>query len=112
MAGGEANLRTRSARERLKPSGKPYFRLIDAGLYVGYRKGKTGGKWVARRYLGDERYVVETIGTADDAQDADGETILDFSQAQDQRAHHGCRRASAGEAERPLTRWRGAGRLR
>ena len=83
MAGGEANLRTRSARERLKPSGKPYFRLIDAGLYVGYRKGKTGGKWVARRYLGDERYVVETIGTADDAQDADGGTILDFSQAQE-----------------------------
>ena len=82
MARGEANLKSRSARDKLKPSGKPYFRLIDAGLYVGYRKGKTGGKWVARRYLGDERYVVETIGAADDVQDADDTTILDFSQAQ------------------------------
>ena len=78
----EANLRTRSAREKLKPSGKPYYRAIDTGLSVGYRKGKTGGKWVARRYIGNEKYVVETIGTADDAQDADGASILDFSQAQ------------------------------
>ena len=83
MARGEANLKSKSAREKLRASGKPYYRLIDAGLYVGYRKGKTGGKWVARRYLGDEKYLVETIATADDAQEADGATILDFSQAQD-----------------------------
>ena len=82
MARGEVNLRSRSAREKLRPAGKPYYRCIDAGLFLGYRKGKTGGKWVARRYLGDERYVVETIGGADDAQEADGSTILDFSQAQ------------------------------
>ena len=83
MPRGEANLRSKSARDRLKAAAKPYYRLIDAGLYIGYRKGKTGGKWVARRYIGGQRYLVETIGTADDAQDANGATILDFSQAQD-----------------------------
>ena len=35
-----------------------------------------------RRYVGDEKYVVETIGTADDFSDADGAEILSFHQAQ------------------------------
>ena len=78
----EPNLKSKSAREKLKVAGKPYYRLVDAGLYIGYRKGKTGGRWVARRYLGAEKYAVETIAAADDVQDADGATILDFSQAQ------------------------------
>jgi integrase len=78
----DAKLDNRTQREKLKARGKPYFRAIDDGLHVGYRKGATGGKWVARRYLGGEKYVVETIGTADDVQDADGKAILNFNQAQ------------------------------
>jgi integrase len=51
-------------------------------LHLGYRKGLKGGKWVLRRYLGGEKYIVETIGTADDHGKADGADILDFFQAQ------------------------------
>ena len=78
----DASLETRTARSRLKASGKPYWKIIDPGLHIGYRKGTTGGKWVVRRYIGDGVYSVETIATADDKADADGVAVLDFSQAQ------------------------------
>jgi len=79
----DAKLDTRTAREKLKPSGKPYYRALDPGLHLGYRKGATGGRWVMRWYTGEGVYRVETIGTADDKGDAgDGEVVLDFRQAQ------------------------------
>jgi integrase len=78
----DAKLESRTARTALKPAAKPYYRAIDQGLHIGYRKGKTGGAWVMRRYIGDEEYTVEKIGTADDTLDADGATILNFAQAQ------------------------------
>jgi integrase len=73
----------RIAREKLKPSGKPYYISLGNKLHLGYRKGKSGGKWVMRRYLGGERYAVETIEAADDFDDADGVEVLTFDQAQD-----------------------------
>ncbi len=78
----DANLGSRTGRLALAPSGKPYYRAIDPGLHVGYRKGRDGGKWVLRRYIGDGTYQVETIATADDKADADGVAVLDFKQAQ------------------------------
>jgi hypothetical protein len=78
----DANLETRTARARLKVSGKPYYRAIDPGLHLGYRKGRAGGKWVIRSYIGDGAYQVETIATADDSADPDGIAVLDFRQAQ------------------------------
>ncbi len=78
---------TRAARERLKPRGKPYYRVIEEGLHLGYRKprGRKGkptvsGKWVLRRYVGGQAYVVDTIGIADDLSDGDGLAILNFKQ--------------------------------
>ena len=41
-------------------------------------RGKRGGAWVVRRYLGDQDYKVETIATADDVEDANGVDVLDF----------------------------------
>jgi integrase len=78
----ERKLDSSAARAKLKASGKPYWRSIDPGLHLGYRKGLKGGKWVLRRYLGGEKYIVETIGTADDHGNADDADILDFFQAQ------------------------------
>ncbi|GAN78093.1 tyrosine-type recombinase/integrase [Acidisphaera rubrifaciens] len=78
----DANLETRTARARLKPAGKPYYRAIDEGLHLGYRKGKTAGKWVMRWYIGDQTYRTEAIATADDTLDADGAEVLTFAQAQ------------------------------
>src|SRR5262249_21968985 len=78
----DTRLETRTARAKFAPSGKPYYRSIDPGLHLGYRKGVAGGKWVARCYMGEGGYKVETIGTADDKADADGIAVLDFRQAQ------------------------------
>jgi integrase len=79
----DRTIESREARRKLKVSGKPYWRAIGQGLHVGYRKGKTGGAWVIRRYLGNQTYQVETIAEADDILDANGNEILDFWQAQE-----------------------------
>ena len=70
------------SRAALKPASKPYWRALDEGLHVGYRKGQGAGKWVVRRYAGDRSACVETIGAADDTLDPDGAIILSYSQAQ------------------------------
>jgi integrase len=86
----DASLDNRTARGRLPSRGKPHYRQIEPGLHLGYRKprGRKGkpavsGKWVLRRYIGGQAYVVETIGIADDFANADGVAILNFSQAQE-----------------------------
>jgi integrase len=80
----DSKLDTAAARLRLPVSGKPHWRLLDPGLHLGYRRLKgRSGTWVRRRYLGGEKYDTESIGTADDYGHADGQTILDFKQAQD-----------------------------
>jgi integrase len=79
-----SRLDSRTSREKLKPSGKPVYCGLGNKLHLGYRKGKSGGgKWVLRRYLGDEKYVTETIAEADDLAYADGVRVLDYRQAQD-----------------------------
>src|SRR5258706_4649842 len=70
-------------RRQLKVRRKPYYRLMEEGLHIGYRRLKSGtGNWVVRHYIGKQRYEIETIAPADDNSDADGVKILSFSQAQ------------------------------
>jgi len=79
----DANLEKREARRRLPARGKPYYRVMEEGVHLGYRRLKNGaGNWVVRHYVGDQKYEVVTIGPADDLSDADGVKILSFSQAQ------------------------------
>lgn len=89
----DSSLETRAARSRLKAASKPYFRLIEPGLHLGYRKRKGGpGAWVVRRYstkAGKPTYSVVNLTTpdgalviADDFADADGALVLSFAQAQ------------------------------
>jgi integrase len=88
---GDSKFLSRTARETLKPSRKPYYRLIERGTHLGYRKPLRGpGTWVVRRYVGNDSYTVRNLTTskghpifADDHEDANGGTILDFWQAQD-----------------------------
>lgn len=77
-----ADLESREARRKLKARGKPYWQSIGKGLHLGYRKGKSGGAWVVRRYVGDQAYKVETIAASDDIEDANEVEVLDFWQAQ------------------------------
>jgi integrase len=68
----------------LKPRGKPYWRSIEPGLALGYRRLRGGpGTWSVRRYLGAGAYETEALdGVADDYVEADGATVLNFAQAQ------------------------------
>jgi len=79
----DTTLDSRTARGRLRARGKPYYRSLEPGLHLGYRKPLAGsGKWVARHYIGNQSYEVESLATADDHSDADGVAILDYRQAQ------------------------------
>jgi integrase len=93
----DSNLETRTARARLKTRHKPYFRLIEPGLHLGYRKLANGpGTWAVRRYDRDQKtYTVKNLKTrderlvvADDYSDADGKTVLTFAQAQQRAKAH------------------------
>jgi integrase len=99
-------LDTRTARSRLKARGKPYWRQLEPGLALGYRKPLSGpGKWVARHHLGGKNdYETDTFGVADDFSDADGEAVLDFWQAQTRARERMVNRAhGAVETQRSTT---------
>jgi integrase len=80
----DKGLDSRDARAKLKARGKPYYRTVEEGAHLGYRRLKgRAGTWVARHYAGNQQYEVEAIGTADDLSDADGVAILSYWQAFD-----------------------------
>lgn len=103
----DAPLTTRAARERLAVRHQPYWRGIEAGAAIGYRKGSTGGVWLVR--IADPTagggYRQATLGRADDALKAAGEKVLDFRQAEasarERIARH--HRVTAGEEPEPVT---------
>ncbi len=78
----DTNLDTRAVRERLAARPKPYWRNIDPGCHIGYYKGKRGGSWIARYFIGAGKYKELKLGKADDVQDAENVGVLSFSQAQ------------------------------
>jgi integrase len=71
---------TREARKKLAVRAEPYWRHIDAGAALGYRKTKTGGTWIARAVV-EGRYREGAIGRADDAIKPDGVNFLEYRQA-------------------------------
>lgn len=80
----DTRLESRTARLKLKVRHEPYWRSIDEGMHLGYRKGARKGSWLARLRSEGGGYLKTVLGMADDVQDPDGEIILNFSQAQEQ----------------------------
>ncbi len=80
-ATADAPLTTRGARDRLPPRKEPYWRGIEGGIALGYRRGTQGSAWLAR-VLDAGRYREQRLGRADDILPADGADVLDFRQAQ------------------------------
>ena len=79
----EVNLATREARKRLRIAKKPYYRALDEGLHLGYRKSNAGSAWVVRWYTGKQAYKIANLeARPDDVLDADGATVLSWNQAQ------------------------------
>lgn len=86
-----SELETRTARDRLKPGKKVYWRALDPGrLSLGYRRRRKAvpGEWLKRAYVGTDgrgygHYKQSVIGVADDFADADAINVLSFGQAQE-----------------------------
>ncbi len=80
----QVRLDSRSAREKLKPRGAPYWAEAGAKVDLGYRRLKAGvGSWAMRRYVEETRtYVATTFARADDLDEADGVDILNYHEAQ------------------------------
>jgi integrase len=79
----KASLETRSARLKLPVARKPVFIRIAPGLSLGYRRNQVAGTWVLRTADGKGGARTKAIGFADDYEDANGATVLDYWQAQD-----------------------------
>jgi integrase len=75
-------LENRTQRLRL-PVAKPVFVRIGPGISLGYRRNQTVGTWVLRVADGRGGAWTTAIGSADDHDDADGQSLLSYWQAQD-----------------------------
>jgi integrase len=79
-----ARLETRTARLKLAIRKKPYdFTSISPGISLAYRRCASAGRWVVKVADGRGGTWTKVVGFADDHEDKDGETVLDFFQAQD-----------------------------
>lgn len=78
----KSGLESKTARLTLAPRNAPYWLAIGEGQQVGYRKGIKDGYWVARLTdMQSRKKVQESLGTADDQQEADGKEVLTYFQA-------------------------------
>ena len=97
----DAKLETRTARARLPIGPKPYFRRLEIGFHLGYRRLSSGGTWIARRFAQDGRYRENRLGVADDTQDADGVSVLDYSKHRRPHVNGGARSCDGRKATIP-----------
>lgn len=74
------NLDSRAARNRLAAGAKHWGATGVQGLHIGYRRGPRGGTWYARR-MTEGRYVLTTVGVADDHVDGDGVAVMNYAHA-------------------------------
>lgn len=73
-------LTTREARRKLPARDRPYHQELRRGLWLGYRRGATGGTWSIREHR-DGGFVKRRLGRADDDVPSDGATVLTYSEA-------------------------------
>ncbi len=79
-------LDSRTGRLKLVPRSEPYWRSIQQGRAIGYRRLSRGkaGTWIARDYdpMRTPARLQKSLGNADDLLDADGTGTFSFAQAQ------------------------------
>lgn len=84
----DATLDSREARRKLTPRGEPYYRVVERGVHLGFRRRATAaGTWLLRHYTGTG-YKADRLGIADDFSDADGAAVLSYWQAVEAARHH------------------------
>ena len=79
-----AKLETRTNRLKLPVQKKPHaFTTIAPGIALAYRRNQGAGSWVVRVADGKGGNWTKAFAIADDHEQADGENVLTFWQAQD-----------------------------
>jgi integrase len=80
-----SKLETRTTRLKLPVQRKPHaFTVVAPGVALGYRRGKDRNAWVVRVADGKGGNWTKNLpGIPDDHEDANGESVIDFWQAQD-----------------------------
>jgi integrase len=79
-----SSLETRTARLKLAVRRKPYSGpSLARGVALLYRRNKTNGTWVLKASDGHGKYWTKALAEADDHDDSNGKTILNFFEAQD-----------------------------
>src|SRR5215471_572713 len=97
-----ARLETRTARLKLPVRRKPHdFTSISPGIALGYRRCESAGRWVVKVADGHGGHWTKVVAIADDHEDADGDHVLTWWQAQD-KARALARGKDAG-GSRPAT---------
>ena len=77
-----SQLETRTARLKLPVRKKPYTVRIAPGVRLAYRRNKTAGPWITIAADGKGGNWMKAFAAADDYEDANGDTVLNFWQAQ------------------------------
>jgi hypothetical protein len=108
----DATLETRTARHRLAVRKEPFYRLIEPGLHLGYRKlANAPGTWLARRLnsnaAGGSPYTRANLTTTD------GRPVIadDYSEPTAKRSCHS-HRLRNGRRRSAQTRGRHMGLIR
>jgi integrase len=97
-------IENRTSRLKLPVRKKPYYTVVAPGIALGYRRNQGAGVWVVRASDGHGGNWTKRFAVADDHEEANGESVLTFWQAQDQarkiarRTESTSRPATVGEA--------------
>ena len=79
-----SSLETRTARLKLAVRRRPYpGPSLARGISLLYRRNRTNGAWVLKASDSHGKYWTKAIAEADDFDESNGKSILDFYQAQD-----------------------------
>jgi integrase len=90
----KVNLESKTGRARLELRWKPYWLRLSGGISLGYRRSQGPGSWSVRLADGKRGNTIKRIAGADDAEPANGKSIMTFAQARDAAL-----RLGRGEAE-------------
>ncbi len=96
-----SKLETRTTRLRLEIRRKPYFVTVAPNIAVGYRRNIGAGTWSVRASDGHGSNWLKSFAVADDHEESNGESVLDFWAAQDRA--RAIARAGEGSGERPAS---------
>jgi hypothetical protein len=99
-----AQLETRTARLKLELRKKPYTVRVAPGVRLGYRRNASAGTWSVIAADGKSGNWVKKFGYADDHEEANGEQVLTFWEAQERarKLARGGKNAEEDDPGRPV----------